>query len=140
MLVWWDAEADSFCVNGDKLYFYNSLAGLEGDWEDYEETKYFWCISIDGSINKYEVERYAHESWCKNGAKSIGNYFETKEEAERAMEKLKAWKMLKDEEFTISGWSHTPDMNLTTGSFITIKGFIPRVEKNIKNLDLIFGG
>lgn len=80
-------------------YYYNNLAELCEKWEDWEEPKYFYCISTDGSINKYEVERYAHDSWCINGAKIIGNYFKTKEEAEKAVEKLRAWKRLKDKGF-----------------------------------------
>lgn len=39
--------------------------------------------------------------WRKN--KEIGNYFETKEEAEKAVEKLKAWKRLKDKGFKFCG-------------------------------------
>jgi hypothetical protein len=35
--------------------------------------------------------------------KSIGNYFESKEEAEKAVEKLKAWKRLKDKGFKFLG-------------------------------------
>lgn len=75
-----------------------SLAKLNEEWEDYEEPKYFYCICTEGSINKYEVERYGSESWVKH-ARLIGNYFETREEAEKAVEKLKAWKRLKDKGF-----------------------------------------
>lgn len=82
---------------------YNSLAELNEEWEDApEEPKYFYCICTEGSINKYEVERYETETWVKH-AKSIGNYFDTREEAEKAVEKLKAWKRLKDNGFKFEG-------------------------------------
>ena len=83
------APASNIAVGiGKDGKWYDSLAELNEEWEDApEEPKYFYCISTDGSINKYEVERYAHDSWCINGAKIIGNYFETKEEAEQVVEK-----------------------------------------------------
>lgn len=56
------------------------------------------------------------------------------------VEKLKAWKRLKDNGLVIKKWSHTPDMHLTTGSFLKIEGFIPSIMKNIKDLNLLFGG
>ena len=67
------------------------LSDLE-EWQDYEEEPCF--ISEFGKV---------HPISCMGGdrqrikwLKEIGNYFETKEEAELAVEKLKAWKRLKD--------------------------------------------
>lgn len=66
-------------------------------------------------------------------SKEIGNYFETPEEAEQAVEKLKAWKRLKDKgfhwlwhtstaaandiDFYVSDWDNeaTRDINLLFG-------------------------
>lgn len=91
-----------------------------------------YYISADGIIRRsFEPDQDRIE---------IGNYFETKEEAEKAVEKLKAWKRLKESGLVITKWSHTPDMELTTGSFIKIEGFIPAVMENLKDLDLLFGG
>lgn len=75
---------------------YNSLAELNEEWEDYGEPKTFWYIRCSGEV--YEDESDAS---TEHGEKhrEIGNYFETKEEAERAVEKLKAWKRLKDKGF-----------------------------------------
>ena len=50
-----------------------------------------YYISADGKIRKsFEID---------NERVEIGNYFETKEEAEKAVEKLKAVKRLKDKNF-----------------------------------------
>ena len=118
-------------------WYYRTLAELNEEWEDYEEPEEYWFIDYDGGIIPFSRMK---ETATDRMMKQIGNYFDSREEAEKAVEKLKAWKRLKDDGFTISGWSHTPDMNLTTGNFITIKGFIPRVVKNIKDIDLLFGG
>lgn len=84
-------------------YYYNNLAELCEKWEDYEEPKYFYCIAMDGRIYKYDTEVYGEYIWV-DGAKQIGNYFETEEEALAMVEKLKAWKRLKDKGFRIEHW------------------------------------
>lgn len=53
---------------------------------------------ILGYISDKEIEKL----------KEAGNYFETKEEAEKAVEKLKAIKILKDYDLHIE-WSNTPE-------------------------------
>lgn len=71
---------------------YNSLAELNEEWEDYEEPKEYWYIDCDGEIEHDKDQGTGFDKDCK----AIGNCFETKEEAEKAVEKLKAWKRLKD--------------------------------------------
>ncbi|MBQ8984304.1 HNH endonuclease [Candidatus Saccharibacteria bacterium] len=66
--------------------------------EDYEEPKEWWYLDVDG-----EVCSLSDEDDMTKDMKYIGNYFETKEEAERAVEKLKAWKRLKDKGFRFEG-------------------------------------
>ena len=77
--------------------YYKGLKELNEEWEDYEEPKDYWFIS-DGA--GHEVGIFASEKGLlpeiEEYRKEIGNYFETKEEAEKAVEKLKAWKRLKD--------------------------------------------
>lgn len=116
------------------IAIYPSLAELNAEWEDYEEPDEIWYIDWKGDIRSADIGN----GWY--GEKQIGNYFATEEEAEKAVEKLKAWKRLKDNGLVVKKWSHTPDMNLTTGSFIKIEGFIPEVVKNMNDLELIFGG
>lgn len=122
----------------EPIYDYDSLAELNEEWEDYNEPKEYWFINASGGVEAIALEDDDPED--TEGSKEIGNYFETREEAEKAVEKLKAWKRLKDNGFTIREWRHTPDMTLTIGSFVNIKGFIPQVMKNIEDLDLLFEG
>lgn len=77
--------------NGTFKIEVNSLAELNEEWEDYEEPKEHWYIDWDGEL----MSSTDKEGWGR--AIAIGNYFESKEEANQAVEKLKAWKLLKDE-------------------------------------------
>ena len=72
---------------------YNSLAELNEEWKDYEEPDEIWYIDWKGDIRSADIG----DEWERE--KEIGNYFETKEEAEKAVEKLKAFKRLKDKGF-----------------------------------------
>ena len=66
---------------------------MEAGWEDYEGPKTHWYIY---GAEPLEVD---DENWNEefiNELKDTGNYFETKEDAEKAVEKLKAWKRLRD--------------------------------------------
>lgn len=76
-------------------YYYNNLAELCEKWEDYEEPKEFWYISTLTGVffTKYMGDPFTGEEEKKYI--EIGNHFETKEEAEKAVEKLKAWKRMK---------------------------------------------
>lgn len=85
-----------------KHYYYNSLSELNAEWGDYEEPKGFFEIEWSGDVCKTDVEGYDHAIL---GAKSIGNHFETKE-AEKAVEKLKAFTRLKDGGFRFNGYTH----------------------------------
>ena len=80
---------------------YSSLAELNEEWEDYEEPKEYWYMSCDGRALKATTDEDEYNEKHNAGHKLIGNYFETKEEAERAVEKLKAWKRLKDKGFKL---------------------------------------
>lgn len=77
---------------------YHSIAELNEEWEDYEEPKDGWFIQSNGLV-KILQHGYGDNDYFVDMAKQIGNYFETKEEAEKAVEKLKAWKRLEDKGF-----------------------------------------
>lgn len=134
--------------NGHKTHtawYYDSLEDLLKEWEDCEEPKEFWYIGQDGVIfsdTDTITQDYA------NRLQAIGNYFETEEEAEKAVEKLKAWKRLKDAGFKFRGW----ESDKAEHNYAIIHCFMPSltkkngiwksmVFKDIQNiLDLLFGG
>lgn len=81
------------CVDLDYVPEYRNIAELNAEWEDYEEPKTEYYITAWGDIREYSTkeERFAFKQKLE-----IGNYFETEEEAQKAVEKLKAWKRLED--------------------------------------------
>ena len=129
---------------------FGSLAELNEEWEDYEEPKVYWCIDCDGTLTHGRDE---FDTPFNNACKSLGNYFETEEEAEKAVEKLKAWKRLKDKGFRFKKWEsyeetsglYFPD-NHIVNSYTAIFDFNKPCRKHeIENeakadLDLLFGG
>ena len=78
---------------------YDKISDIYHEWEDYEEPKEYWMIDCDGEIEAGEYKGTSFDKDCK----VIGNYFATKEEAEQTVEKLKAWKRLKDNGFKFRG-------------------------------------
>ena len=110
---------------------YIEVGSLEKIWE----SKDFWYISGDGYVIK---DNDTITKDFANDLESIGNYFETKEEAERAVEKLKAWKRLKQNlidhvlkyEFDEMTEDIHANLSFTVGSYPTVGN----------DLDLIFGG
>lgn len=118
---------------------YDTLAELNEEWEDYEEPKVGYiidpmeedCVSADDSgYEESDVER----------AKEVGLWFETEEEAERAVEKLKAWTRLKDLGTELLGWEIR---DLPTGGnwqTINVKLNVRAKKEPMKLLDLLFGG
>lgn len=137
---------DEIYVNNQDglLETYNSLAELCEEWEDYEEPKEpvgFWIIDILGLVE------YQRTSILKpvqiEYLKEIGNYFETKEEAEKAVEKLKALTRLKDKGFKICGWNMAMrelDVEVPE-KFFDKQGPITMgiSDETKKDLDLLFG-
>lgn len=131
-------------VNGDLtitkddeiIGIYSSLAELNEEWEDApEEPKEYWYIDYGGRIKAIN-DANDEEDLAR---KEIGNYFETKEEAEKAVEKLKAWKRLKDKGFKF-------DDKLVYGDYYgcgSVRFIIypaKRYKDVIDDLTLIFGG
>ena len=133
--IWYEYTEENIHIKGEtKVYEYNSLAGLNEEWEDYEEPKTFWAISWAGEPEEYDGKNTPKE--LKDMARQIGNYFETKEEAEKAVEKLKAWKRLKeDKEVKFEGWKRDERY---CGDY-TIK-MTDQSTCDDKDLDLLFGG
>ena len=123
-------------------YYYNSLAELNAEWEDYEEPKDVYFIDSDGNVVKSELE---DGKIITTEKQQIGNYFETKEDAEKAVEKLKAIKRLKDCGFKFDGYDDSDRGDC--GDIIifarvdTNGNLIDEAQpKMLNDLDLLFGG
>lgn len=86
-------------INCEAITKYDSLAELNDDWEDVEEPESFWYISPTGTPIKSEVSIY--DPLEIHLMKRIGNYFESEEDAEKAVEKLEAIKRLEDHNLRI---------------------------------------
>lgn len=118
--------------NGVQLAKYSSLAELNKEWEDYEEPREYWYLDVDGEISSGNIE-----DGTVKAMREIGNYFKTKEEAEKAVEKLKAWKRLKDKGFRFLGYYHRLGETKSKGEI----GFeMDGYEGTKQDLDLLFGG
>ena len=107
---------------------FNSLKDLTEEWEDYEEPKSMikdvWFNSTLADGHFVEID------------------FISDEEAEKAVEKLKAWKRLKDAGVVFKGWGW--EANLGNYAVLGTKDTdcLPdEIELNRrKDLDLLFGG
>ena len=121
----------------DTCKTYNSLAELNEEWEDYEEPKEYYYLN--------EYLELDHEMWTDtefdNKLKALGNYFDTKEEAEKAVEKLKAWHKLMDYWGTeVLGWE-IKDMP-TGGNWqtVNVKFNVKTRKEPMELLNILFGG
>lgn len=75
-------------------HYYKTMRGVFKEWKVIKEQKKYWYISDDGEV--YGLSDYYVGSEIEDAHREIGNLFEIKEDAEQAVEKLKAWKRLKD--------------------------------------------
>ena len=114
------------------------LSDLE-EWEDApEEPKDFWYIDdfmimcgTEGEFTTPDLASFTKKDIEK--LKAIGNYFDTREEAEKAVERLRAWKRLKDKGFKFGRWQF-----LDGRPGIWVRGnYAPYI---VDELDILFGG
>lgn len=110
--------------------------------EDYEEPKEIWTITTFGEVQggSPEEDIIPVDPRLIDKLKEIGNYFDTREEAEKAVEKLKAWKRLKEKGFRFCSWFYDIE-----NQEIKIKAEFKEFEEVIvgqkrQDLDLLFGG
>lgn len=99
------------CVDLDCVPFYFSISELLDEWEDYtpkEPTRWkpelgykYYLSDSNGSI----YDSVWSNDYIDRSRIEIGNCFQTKEEAEKAVEKLKAWKRLKDSGLKFKDWN-----------------------------------
>lgn len=118
---------------------YIPIANTDGiiDGVDYrpgEEAKEYWCIDYDGGLIPFSIQK---ETATDKMAKSIGNRFDSEEEAEQAVEKLKAWTRLEAKGFRFTGWEDcNSEINTIYFSFPENKWGLDTGE----DLGLLFGG
>lgn len=118
-------------------YWAKTFKEIADKWEDLEEPKKYYVINpVDWAEVIGEVE-YRNDSTDKIN-KEIGNYFETKEEAEKAVEKLKAFKRLKDKGFRFKGY--TDDSGDLFSCQVIRCSFDDFGKESRNDLDLLFGG
>ena len=93
-------NGDTICGNSI-IDDYNSLAKLNADWEDAPEEpkKHYEILGMGVVIEQEDAE---DEIFRNQNQREIGNYFSSREEA---VEKLKAFKRLKDRGFRFEGWT-----------------------------------
>lgn len=126
--------------NETELYLYctSSLTTFNNEWEDYKEPEEYWYIDNAGVLQIDQV--LSSET---NMRKSIGNYFDTREEAELAVRKLKAWKLLKDECNIKFDGIIRDDKALLKGAKLSYDRHTVTFNRKIEcinALDLLFGG
>lgn len=117
-----------------ELETYDSIRKFCEEWEDYEEPKAFIYIDDTGCWQTITKNQLSKNELL--AMEEIGNVFSTEEEAELAVEKLKAWKRLKDNGFRFI--ELRVPKNAKT-NVITIKAKC-NWRSNIEDLDLLFGG
>lgn len=122
------------------IEIYSSLAELNEEWEDYEEPKEYWYIDDFGrtqfSSEVLDEVEGRPNNWMIR--KLFGNYFETKEEAKKAVEKLKAWKRLRDRGFEFKDWK--TDVSLKNAGVVetTFNLWADLDPETVADLDLLF--
>lgn len=115
--------------------WYNSLAELNEDWEDYQESESFWYISSTGTPIKSEVSIY--DPLEIHLMKRIGNYFESEEEADDAVVKLVALKRLEDHNLRVERGqriSVSADNKLTSQKPLFVVDTYDEVEDDLDSL------
>lgn len=93
---------------GVHTFFYDDLKTFTDDWEDAPEPKEYWHIF---GTNITKTQECLDELYDKRN-KEIGNYFLSREEAEKAVEKLKIYNKLKQKGFVFSGWYYSTEGQL----------------------------
>ena len=118
---------------GLHTFFYESKDEFDNNWGSVLPRYYY--ITEYGPIEYDEI--FEEDKEVIDSRKSIGNYFETEEEAELAVRKLQAYKRLKDKGFKFNGWIRE---HKNGSSDITIASFIDEDYDITNDLDLLFGG
>ena len=131
-------------VRGGMITFYfETLKGMNEMFEDApEEPKGTYFINTQGDVQFWDSSSFAYpDDWTKE--KEIGNYFDSREEAEKVVKKLKALKRLKDKGFSFDPVDRYEAL-CGNGFNIPITATMPPeayTDTEVsKDLDICFGG
>ena len=114
----------------------NTLAKLTDEWEDYEEPHYtYWIDTREERIVQADLPITDN---CFEYIRKLGLGFATREEAEQAVKKLKAWKRLKEAGAEFYGWRR--NQTGTYELYMRWSDRPPRSYEVANDLDLLFGG
>lgn len=126
------------CVDSENhiVHYYKTLHGMFKEWEVFKDHKEHYFITEYGEV--FSLAEYESLNNVANveDYKQIGNYFETKKDAEKAVEKLKAFKRLKDKGFRFSNFAYTE-----LGDYARVNISATMINDHINDdLELLFGG
>ena len=108
-------------------------------------SEYYWYIGYKNDIRRtkyHHISNFA-DNQVTATRKEIGNCFESLEEAERAVEKLKAWKRLKKAGFKMAGCFDIDEIDEPDNKEVLVmtNGYIDYINDDIvADLEIIFGG
>lgn len=117
---------------------YSSLAELNEEWEDYEEPKVGYIIDpIDATCISMDNEGFEDDDIER--AKELSLWFESREDAEYAIERLKAWKRVKE---ALIDYKLTYDFSEPENEYLIANvSFSTDIYEGVaKDLVLLFGG
>lgn len=131
------------CVDLDYVPEYRNITELNEEWEDLPEEPKVGYI-IDPMEEDYvSADDSGYEESDIERAKELGIWLETKEEAEQAVEKLKAYKRLKDKGFKFTSYGcygeygeKSPNIDFSYPNFDDLLDD----DEVVADLDLLFVG
>lgn len=95
-------------ITDTRSYVYKTLAEVVEYWQDYVEPIDIWSINITNNKPFHIIENSKYRVFTDTDIKNlelIGFKFKTEKEAEKAVERLKACKRLKDKRFRFNKWT-----------------------------------
>jgi hypothetical protein len=121
----------------------NVVEMIEAGWADYEEPKDRGKYIISCGDNYIEPVCAGFSDKTIEKCNELGMLFETEEEAEKAVEKLKAWTRLKDKGFKVNSYDFDYLLYVHKDGTPVVKvicDFDCKTKEDRKDLDLLFGG
>ena len=94
-------NGEDLIIMGNDMYAHITKLSELKDYADYEEDELLYVVSAEHRSGYQCVLKEDYPEICKV-AKELGIGFETEKECQKAVEKLKAWKRLKDKGFRIT--------------------------------------